>query len=164
MVITEESIMYRNVAWYSYVFHYSEFDQAVNDFNERLVNANLTINGPLFYALHNAPVDEMMYVDICIPVEQSYVSSRHDLNFQTYYLIDDMLSTRVIGNFEKETEVAYERLFTFSFVNELKIVSPIYHILRGDEEVQWVDVKIKVLDSSEDESEREVSLLDKYSR
>lgn len=53
MVITDEKLMYRNVAWDSYAVHYTEFDKAIEEFNHQLVAAELTINGPLFYALHN---------------------------------------------------------------------------------------------------------------
>lgn len=51
MVIEEETIMYRNVVWHSYEFHYSDFEKVLNDFNAKLTAANLSINGPLIYAL-----------------------------------------------------------------------------------------------------------------
>lgn len=164
MVITDEKLMYRNVAWDSYTVHYTEFDKAIEEFNHQLVAAELTINGPLFYALHNVPLDEMMYVDICIPVVQSNISSESDLKFQTYYYIDQMIRTRIIGDFASETEFAYEKLFTFSLLNNLQIASPIFHILRGDDEVQWVDLKVKVFEPEENEPDHRASLLDKYSR
>lgn len=83
--------MYRNVAWDSYTVHYTEFDKAIEEFNHQLVAAELTINGPLFYALHNVPLDEVMEIDIYVPVEQTYVSWEKGLLFQTYLYIEERL-------------------------------------------------------------------------
>lgn len=91
MVIAEESLMYRNVVWHSYKLHYADFERALDDFNQKLVNANLTVNGPIFYALHNVPLDEVMEIDIYVPVEQTYVSWEKGLLFQTYLYIEERL-------------------------------------------------------------------------
>ncbi|MBO1002417.1 DUF5085 family protein [Pseudogracilibacillus auburnensis] len=163
MVIEEETMMYRNVVWHSYELHYQDFDKALADFNEKLVAANLSINGPLFYSLHNVPLDEMVDITIYIPVEQSYVSRETNLFFQTYFYIDQMLMTRVKGNFEVSTELSYEKLFTYALENNLQISSPMYHILNGDDEVQWVDLKIKVFSEDDGElTEKEFQQLNRY--
>ena len=156
--------MYRNVVWHSYKLHYADFERALEDFNQKLVNAHLTISGPLFYALHNVPLDEMMEIDIFVPVEQTYVSREKTLLFQTYFFIDGMLMTRMKGDYEENTEVAYAEIFHFVKDNNLQITSPIFHILRGDDEVQWVDLKVKVFDPEENKLDHRTSLLDKYSR
>lgn len=156
--------MYRNVVWHSYKLHYADFKRALEDFNQKLVNANLTVNGPIFYALHNVPLDEMMEIDLYVPVEQTYVSREKGLLFQTYLYVDGMLMTRVKGNYEENTEVAYAEIFHFVEDNDLQIASPIFHILRGDDEVQWIELKVKVLDPNENESQRQDSLLDKYTQ
>lgn len=163
MVIEGERIMYRNVVWHSYEIHYTDFERALDDFNDKLVHAGLSINGPLFYALHNAPLEEIMNIDFYIPVEQTYVPRDTRLLFQTYFYIDGMLMTRVKGDFQKNTEFGYEKIFTYAIENELQICSPMYHILRGDEDIQWVELKLKVFAEDEEElTDREVSLLEKY--
>ncbi|WP_051291422.1 DUF5085 family protein [Fictibacillus gelatini] len=150
MVIEYETIMHKNVVWHTYEIHYSEFEKALDHFNDLLVNARLTISGPLFYALYNIPFDERMLIDIFIPVEQSYVSKESDLNFQSYLYIDEMLMTRVNNNFESNTEHAYDELFRYALSHDYKIISPIFHILRGDEKRQWVELKVKVLRTDEE--------------
>lgn len=151
MVIEYETIMHKNVVWHTYEIHYSQFEMALEDFNEKLVKANLTIAGPLFYALYNITFDERMLIDIFIPVEQSYVPKESDLFFQSYFYMDQMLMTRVRSNFETETEHAYDELFQFAVNHGYKINSPIFHILRGDDEGQWVEIKVKVfVDDSEE--------------
>jgi len=167
MVIEGENIMYRNVVCHSYEIHYTDFEKALDDFNEKLVQAGLTINGPLFYALHNAPLEEIMDIDIYIPVEQQYVDPATNLLFQSYFYIENMLMTRVKEDFNVNTEKAYEEIFRYAIDVNLQIASPMYHIIRGDEELQWVDLKIKVFSEDDEDdslSEREEGFLEKYTR
>lgn len=144
MVIEEETIMYRNVVWHSYECHYSDFENIIVDFSQKVTDAALTINGPLFYALKNVPLDEMMDVDMFIPVEPSYIPKEAPLRLQTYYYIDHMLMTRVIDNHEQKTEEAYAKLFNYAIEHDLEVISPIFHEFKGDDEFHWVEIKVKV--------------------
>lgn len=170
MVIENETIMHKNVVWHTYEIHYSQLNVALDDFNEKLVNAGLTVKGPLFYALYNIPFDERILIDIYMPVEQSYVSAeKTDLMFQSYFFIDDMLMTRVNNNFEINTEHALDELLRYAIQQEYQIISPIFHIFRGDNVSNWVELKAKVYREEEKEdafddsefSEPIFSLLDK---
>jgi hypothetical protein len=78
-----------------------------------------------------------------MPVEQSYVPEDMDLHFQSYFYINQMLMTRVKGNFEINTEFAYQKLLQYVIDSEYKIVSPIFHVMRGNDEMQWVVLKSK---------------------
>lgn len=162
MVIEDETLMYRNVVWHTYEIHYSDFDKVIDDFDNKLVAAGLTINGPLFYALHNPPLEEVMLIDMFIPVEQNDVSPQTNLRFQSYYFIDQMLMTRVTGDVEKETEASYEKLFRFIIQNDMQIVSPIYHIFRGDDELQWVDLKVKAILEAGENKRLEEEFMEKH--
>lgn len=144
MVVDFETMMYKNVVWHTYEIHFSQFELAMEDFNAKLVKAKLTVAGPLFYALHNIPFDEKMLIDIYIPVEQSDIPKDSDLFFQSYFYIDEMLMTRVRDNFEVKTEKAYDELFQYAIQNDYQINSPIFHILRGDDEGEWVELKVRV--------------------
>lgn len=144
MIVDYDELMYKNVVWHSYEIYYKDFEKALEDFNKKLVEAELTVKGPLFYSLNNIPLDEIMQVDIYMPVEQAYVPKDVDLNFQSYLYIDQMIMTRVKGDFETNTEFAYDKLLKHAMEYEFKIVSPIYHIMRGDDEMQWIELKAKV--------------------
>lgn len=155
MVIENETIMHKNVVWHTYEIHYKQLEMALEDFNDKLVNAGLTVTGPLFYALYNMPLDERMLIDVYMPVEQSYVPESTDLKFQSYFYIDQMLMTRVKGDFEANTEQAYDELFRYAISRDYKIISPIFHFFKGDDQLNWVDLKIKVYqeDETEDQSD-----------
>lgn len=151
MIIEYETMMYKNVVWHTYEIHYSQLQRALDDFGEKLLQAKLTITGPLFYALNNIPLDEIMLIDIYMPVEQSYVSKDVDLHFQSYFYIDQMLMTRVKSDFEVNTEFAYQELLQYAIDKEYQVISPIFHIMRGDDEMQWVELKAKVYSEQEAE-------------
>ena len=161
MVIEYETIMHKNVVWHTYEIHYSQLNQALEDFNEKLVGAGLTVKGPLFYALYNIPLDERILIDIYMPVEQSYVSAdKTDLMFQSYFYMDDMLMTRVINNFEMKTEHALAGLLQYAVLEGYEIISPIFHIFRGDESSNWVELKAKVYRGEKSNSTLDDSELD----
>ncbi len=151
MIVENETIMYKNVVWHSYEIHNSQFEKAVKDFNEKLVEANLTIVGPLFYGLKNIPDEEILAVDIYMPVEQSYIAEGGDLNFQSYFYIDDMIMTRVKGDVEVNTESVFDEFLRYAIDKDYAIVSPIFHIIRGDDETQWVELKAKVFRRNSDD-------------
>ncbi|QUW20800.1 DUF5085 family protein [Sporosarcina sp. Marseille-Q4063] len=155
MIVDYEELMYKNVVWHSYEIYYKDFEKALEDFNEKLVKAKLTVNGPLFYGLNNIPRDEIMQVDIYMPVQQSFVAKDTDLNFQSYFYIDNMIMTRITGDFETKTELAYDKLLKYSMENDYNIISPMYHVVRGDDEIQWVELKAKIYSEADFEEDLE---------
>ncbi|MBL3199519.1 DUF5085 family protein, partial [Klebsiella pneumoniae] len=58
--------------------------------------------------------------------------------------VDDMLVKRLTGDYETLTEYAYAEMLQYMEDNELDMISPIYHIFSGDEELQYVEIKIAV--------------------
>ncbi|KYC64979.1 hypothetical protein B4096_2927 [Heyndrickxia coagulans] len=90
-----------------------------------------------------------MLIDLYMPVEQSSRPKNPALTMQSYFYIDGMLKTWVKGQFQTEVEKAYDELFRYVMEHDYKISSPIFHILRGDEEMQWVEIKIKVFKDEE---------------
>lgn len=144
MIVDYEELMYKNVVWHTYEIYYKDFEKALEDFNQKLISANLTVNGPLFYSLNNIPHDEIMQVDMYMPVEQSFVGKESDLHFQSYFYIDQMIMTRITGDFETNTEFAYDELLKYCLEHEYIIVSPMYHVIRGDDEIQWIELKAKI--------------------
>lgn len=155
MVIENDFMMYKNVVSHTYYLHYSKFNDALEDFNHKLVLAHCEINGPFFYALHNMPFDEHMLIDVYIPVVSPILPGTADLNFQSYFYIDNMLTTRVKGNFEIATEYSYEELLLHAAENNYELNSPIFHIFRDDGDRQWVDIKVKVVLAEDQQEEGE---------
>ncbi len=144
MIGENQSIAYSNVVSKEYYFHYSEMERVIEDLLSEIAEANLTIKGPLFYALKNIPKDENMYIELFMPVQEDKIPSSKSLRFRSYYYVDEMLMKRFTGNYEALTEFVYAELFQYMVDNNLNLASPIYHIFGGDESIQYVDVKISV--------------------
>ena len=144
MVIENEKVMYKNVVSHTYYIHYQQFELALDDFNEKLTKAKCTVKGPLFYGLHNMPTDEKMLVELFMPIEQSYIEDPGELVFQSYFHLDNMLMTRVKGKFEINTEFSYEDILMHAVEQNYLLTSPMYHIFKGDEDLHWVELKMKV--------------------
>ncbi|WP_062239459.1 DUF5085 family protein [Fictibacillus sp. FJAT-27399] len=145
MIAEDQSIAYTNVVSKEYYFHYSDMENAIEDFIAEIENANLTIKGPLFYALKNIPTDENMYIEMFMPVRESKIPSSDSIMFRSYYYVDDMLMKRFTGNYEKLTEYVYAEMLQYMDEHNLNLASPIYHIFNGDESLQYVDIKISVI-------------------
>ncbi|MCQ6265140.1 DUF5085 family protein [Fictibacillus sp. WQ 8-8] len=144
MIGEDQSIAYSNVVSKEYYFHYSEMERVIEDLLSEIAEVNLTIKGPLFYALKNIPKDENMYIELFMPVQEDKIPSSKSLRFRSYYYVDEMLMKRFTGNYETLTEFVYAELFQYMVDNNLNLASPIYHIFGGDESIQYVDVKISV--------------------
>ncbi|EHM73048.1 uncharacterized protein DUF5085 [Staphylococcus epidermidis] len=61
--------------------------------------------------------------------------------------IDEMLHGRMIGeDYEKQEKKVLTEIERFSKENNLKRISPYYHIINEVEGLKWIDIKVKVLE------------------
>ncbi|MGG0184812.1 DUF5085 family protein [Bacillus rhizoplanae] len=144
MIIEGQSIAYTNVVSKEYYFHYEDMEEAIEDFMSEIAKANLTVKGPMFYALKNIPSDENMYVELFMPVNEDKIPASETIQFRSYYYVDEMLMKRYTGDYEKLTEHVYVEMLQYMEDNNLNLASPIYHVFSGDESLQYVEVKIAV--------------------
>ncbi|MGG0293083.1 DUF5085 family protein [Bacillus pacificus] len=144
MIIEGQSIAYTNVVSKEYYFHYEDMEEVIEHFMSEIATANLTVKGPMFYALKNIPSDENMYVELFMPVNEDKIPASETLQFRSYYYVDEMLMKRYTGDYEKLTEQVYGEMLQYMEDNNLNLASPIYHVFSGDESLQYVEVKIAV--------------------
>ncbi|WP_260841008.1 DUF5085 family protein [Staphylococcus epidermidis] len=85
-------------------------------------------------------------VKLMTPVDKSFVSNKY-LNFMTYLYIDQMLHGRLVSDdySNEEPKLLYE-IEEFSRNNNMRRISPYFHIINEIDEMTWVDVKVKVLE------------------
>lgn len=133
-----------NVVSRKYRSHYQDLDEALKDFMEELISINVTLKGPLFYSINNVPMDELVNFEFFMPIEENSISQSEDLQFHSYYSIEDMVSIIIHNNIEQETEIAYKLLLEHIEENQLQQATPIYHMISGDRDFQYVIIKIGV--------------------
>lgn len=151
MISTSESIACKNVVSKEYYCHYKAFGEVIEDFIKIVVEEHkLTLKGNMFYSLNNLPMDEMMYVTIFVAVEEENYISLRDLEFRSYFYIDNMLLLRFSGDYEALTEYAYAELLDFMYENELEQVTPFFYELAGDMSKQYVQIKVGIMPIKEE--------------
>ena len=139
MIKTNDSIRYQNVLTQKRKFHYTDMQEALEDFLKKVDESGCKKVGPLCYALHNIPTDEMTEIEFFMPVREYDVQSK-DLQFNSYYAIEDMLSTYVFGDYELNMEMAYSALVEFMRAAKLESVTPFYHVV--DRERRYIKVML----------------------
>lgn len=142
MMNPQDHIRYSNVVSRKYRFHYHDLDMAINDFIGDLNNLAVTFKGPLFYSVNNVPMEEKVNIEIFMPIEEDSIGQAENLQFHSYYSIEDMVSITIHNNIEQETQIAYKLLFEYIEENELQQATPIYHIISGDNDFHYMMIKI----------------------
>jgi len=148
-----DSIRYTNVISKGYYFHYKDMNQIMEQFASEIVEVNATVKGPLFYSINNVPMDEMIYAELFMPVYEDKVELKEDMYYHSYYNIENMITIGIHEQFETTTEVAYATLMHYMETNQLKQITPIFHIMSGDTSMQYVFIKIGVFPIQEEKKE-----------
>lgn len=145
MINPNDHIRFTNVVSRKYRFHYREMEEAMKDFLTDIVNLNATIKGPLYYSLNNVPIDEIMVAEFSIPVEDDRLEIMDDMLFHSYFSIERMISLCLVSeDFAKDTEFAYKKLIDYMAEHGKNQITPIFHVLSGDESLQFLYIKIGV--------------------
>lgn len=142
MINSHDHIRYCNVVSAKYHFHYHDMEEVMKDFILKLKQQNLTLKGPLFYSINNVPLDEKINGEFFMPVREENFKPEEGQYFHSYYSIEDMVSITIHKDIEQETQIAYKLLLEYIEENGLQQATPIYHIVSGDQEFQYVMIKI----------------------
>ncbi|MFA9559948.1 DUF5085 family protein [Evansella sp. AB-rgal1] len=139
-----DSIRYTNVVSRKYQIHYTAMEDVIKDFVTQIVEQEATLKGPLFYSLSNVPMDEILHIELFMPIKEDDIALTDDYYFHSYFSIEDMVSLCLFNDFEAKTEVAYRVLIDYMEENKLKQITPIFHVLSGDEDFPYIYVKIGI--------------------
>lgn len=142
MISTDDSIRYQNVVSKRYHFFYTDMTKYMQEFLEEIKRRGLHPHGKIFYTLNNVPKDENMDVEFFLPVREENVESQGEFHYHSYYEVENMISTRVVGDFEQNTQVAYSALNSFMTTMNLKQITPPFHVIDRAGETDFVTIKI----------------------
>lgn len=142
MINPSDSIEYTNVISRKYSTKFGYIDALIKEFLDDIGKLNVSVRGPLFYSIINFDKNETMEIEIFMPVKEDYVNVMDDMYFHSYYSVEDMVSCSIYSDFENTTKEAYKMIADYISKNNLKQVTPIYHIVSGDRTLQYVIVKV----------------------
>lgn len=140
-------VMYRNVVYKEYLdYNVLELGECAKDFIELAGSYGLNKDGPLILVYTQFMKDNQANVTLMMPVDMPFAPG-DDLGFRTYLYIDQMLEGRLkTKQYEKEEKQVLTEIENFAKLNNLKRVSPYYHIINEIDDMSWVDIKVKVME------------------
>ena len=123
-----------------------ELGQCAKGFIELAGGYGLNKDGTLILVYTQFMKDNQVNVTLMMPVDMPFTPG-NDLGFRTYLYINQMLEGRLkTKQDEKEEKEVLTELENFAKTNNLRRVSPYYHIINEIDDMSWVDIKVKVME------------------
>lgn len=128
MIVENHQIAYRNVASKLYNFLPEEIDIALNDFDEILTEHGYHPTGAIFFSIISEPTAEVMTAQLFLPIAESYFSipKEVEVNFSSYFNVDNLLMTRVTEDYEVQSQVKYWELFGYLKEHHMTQKTPVF--------------------------------------
>lgn len=130
-VFTVEKIGFQNVVSKRINFHYSEMEQYYKAFVREIISEGYSLKGPYFYSINNVPTDEMLDIEMFFPIIED-IFKIEGYQYSSYFEINKLIKTIIIGEFDVKTGQAYAKLLTTLEENNLNVETPFYHIFSKD--------------------------------
>ncbi|BDR59421.1 DUF5085 family protein [Xylocopilactobacillus apicola] len=127
-VVQAYKLGFQNVVSQRFSFHYSKFDEFYRNFLSGILDNGYHLKGPYFYSLNNVPRDQIVDIEMFMPIEENYFQVE-EYQFASYFEITNLLKTIVFGDFDITTEQSYAKLLTTIELNNLDIATPFYHVI-----------------------------------
>lgn len=131
-VAFHEKLAFQNVVSCRAKFHFNELAEHIGDFASRIVAKGCDPKGPFFYSLNNVPMDEMVNIEMFLPIHQDRFTAEEGLHFHSYFEVFPLLRGIVKGDFERQTEWVYAQLLATLRADNLELNSPFYHVAQRD--------------------------------
>lgn len=141
MILLKDQIRYERVLSKRCEFYYKDLGKNLTQFLDEVKEIGGTPNGPVFYSLNNVPMDECMKVEFFLPVKEELDGS-DGIYFHSYYSVEQMMSMRILENFEEKVQEAYSAMYQFLNAQNMEQVTPIYHVFEKVDKRPFVIIKM----------------------
>ncbi|NMM62861.1 DUF5085 family protein [Clostridium sp. P21] len=146
MINKHDYIRLTNVISQKYYFNYKDFENVMKEFLDEVNALKVHIKGFPFYSINMFPtINENVGMEFFISVEEDYIDVPEGMDFHSYFSIENMVSTTVFNDYEKNSEEAYSKLQSFIKENKLEQTTPFFNVPSGDDTLQYVFLKIGVI-------------------
>lgn len=144
MINNNDSLKFSRVISKKIYIEYNDLKDEMEQFLLDINSCRAIPTGNFFYSLNNIPIDGKMDVELFCPIKESDFQVSSNLQFHSYYSIDNMISYCLYANIEKNVEVAYGLLLKYMNIYGLKQVTPFFHYFSGSKDRQHVYIKVGV--------------------
>ncbi len=157
MIVENKKLAYRNVYMETYSFYPKEIGEALKIYESKLEQANLTPIGPFFFEIISDIHDEIMDATFYTPIKENKLPENFDddyVRFSSYLYIDQMIMTRVMGDFDKESQVKYNEMLRYAGEQDLTIITPFFNVFKSIGDQTYVEIYLgatRVFETPEEE-------------
>lgn len=121
------SIQYMNVYSRKSEFLYTDIEKEFREFIAICRENGLKLSGRMFYSIEHISKEGRVTAEFFYPSAKLKKVQNTILDFQTYFMIDSMISIVVENDFEANMEKAYAALVEIAAAKGKQIISPIYN-------------------------------------
>jgi len=139
-----DSIQYMNVYSQKREFLYTDIEKEFREFITICRGNGLKLSGRIFYSIEHISKEGRVVAEFFYPSAHLKKVRNTMLDFQTYFMIDSMISIVVENNFEANMEKAYAALLEIASAKGKQIISPIYNEICADGKSLYFIVKAAV--------------------
>lgn len=144
MINNNDSLKFSRVISKKIYIEYKDLKGEMEQFLFDINSSGATPTGHFFYSLNNIPLDGKIAIELFCPIRNSDFKLSSNLQFHSYYSIDNMISYCLYANIEKNVEVAYGILLKYINIYGLEQVTPFFHYFSGSKDRQHVYIKVGV--------------------
>ena len=146
MITLNHAIAYRNVVSKLYQFYPEDFNEALNDFAAILTENGCTLGDAVFYAFLNDPQAELVTAEIFMTIEETDCRiPEENVRFNSYFLVDGMLMSRITDEFNEQSQQRYWELFSYMKEHNKRQVSPVFvEFKKAGQQRTYVEMSVAV--------------------
>ncbi|WP_106496027.1 DUF5085 family protein [Lentibacillus sp. Marseille-P4043] len=128
MIVENHHIAHLNVVSKYYRFAPEEIDIAIKDFQSVLEKHGYHPDGRMLFSILSDPTSEIMNAEIFLPIKEDNVmiQEQEQINFRSYLSIKPMIMTRVMEDFDAQSQVRYWELIDYIRRNGMKQKTPVF--------------------------------------
>jgi len=136
---------YSNVVSKSYQVPKDRSELAIQDFLAETFGLGLKCVSLPFLTI-DILENDMLRICIYISIEADSPELPADMHYDSYFAVDDMASICVTGDVQKNMSGAYVKLYDFLKKESRQAITPAFHIMGGDQSLQYTIVKVGYAD------------------
>ena len=132
---------YSNVVSKSYLVPKDQSDLAIQDFLAETFGLGLKCVSLPFLTIDILEKD-MLRICIYASINEDSPVLPADMHFDSYFAVENMASICVTGDVQNNMSDAYVKLYDFLKEESRQAITPAFHIMGGDQSLQYVIVKV----------------------
>ena len=134
-------MQYKNVISKSYLIPKEHTDKAITDFISELAKGEIRTSTLPFYTIELLK-DDWIRMSLYISSDDDFPTLAPKMHFDSYFCVEDMASCCLFENLEEKIPLTHSDLSTFLEKNNLRPITPVYHIIGGDQSIKYIILKI----------------------